>query len=203
MLATAGLSGARTEARIVEAARSLLAEGGVEGCSMRAVAEGAGITAAAIYRHFPDKKTLVEHVVALAFEAFERSLLEAIVSMPVGSFARLSALGEAYFRFSAEHEEEFKILFMPLRGGRKKLSEVPGEGGYRILKQCVAEAMKAGTLRQDDLDRVSLFLWTRVHGIVMLLLACDLSESVEGARSPEPLELFRETQSFVVDGLRQ
>ena len=91
---------------------------------------------------------------------------------------------------------------MPLRGGRKKLSEVPGEGGYQILKRCVTEAMMAGTLRQDDPDRVSLFFWTRVHGIVMLLLACDLSESVEGSQAPEPLELFRDTQSFVVDGLR-
>ena len=50
------LGSAQTEARIVEAARSLLAEGGVDACSMRAVAEGSGVTAGAIYRfvtHLP------------------------------------------------------------------------------------------------------------------------------------------------------
>ena len=168
---------------------------------MRAVAEGSGVTAAAIYKHFRDKTALVDHVVGLAFQTFERSLLEAIAPLPVASFARLAALGEAYIRFAAEHEEEFKVLFMPLRGGRKKLSDVPGEGGYRILRQCVAEAMAAGTLRDGDPDLVSFYLWSRVHGIVMLLLACDLGEVVEADGSPQPLNLFRLTRSFVVDGI--
>lgn len=77
---------------------------------MRAVAQGAGVTAAAIYRHFRDKTALVEHVVTLAFENLDRSLLEAIAPHEVGTFARIAALGEAYLRFAAEHEEEFKVL---------------------------------------------------------------------------------------------
>ncbi len=202
MLTQSLVGAARTEARIVETARSLVAEGGADACSMRAVAEGSGVTAAAIYKHFRDKTALVEHLVGLSFESFERSLLEAIAPLPVGSFARLAALGEAYIRFASEHEEEFKVLFMPLRGGPKKLSEVPGEGGYPILRQCVVEAMAAGSVRGDDPDLVSFYLWSRVHGIVMLLLACDLSEvmgTVEGEAGP--LDLFGLTRSFVIDGL--
>ena len=168
---------------------------------MRVVAEGAGITAAAIYKHFRDKSALVAHVVHVSFETFERSLFEAIAPLPVGSFERLAALGDAYIRFAMEHEEEFKVLFMPLLGGRKKLSEVPGEGGYRILRQCVVEATATGSIRDDDPDLISFYLWSRVHGIVMLLLACDLSEVMEADVSPQPLELFGLTRSFVVDGL--
>lgn len=192
---------ARTETRIVEAARSLLAEGGVESCSMRAVAEGSGVTAAAIYKHFRDKTALVEHVVGLSFQSFERSLLEAIAPLPVGSFARLAALGQGYISFATEHEEEFKVLFMPLRSGPKRLSDVPGEAGYPILHQCVVEAMAAGTIRQADPALVSLYLWTRVHGIVMLLLACDLSEMVGVGQGAQPIDLFGLTRSFVIEGL--
>jgi len=170
---------------------------------MRAVAEGSGITAAAIYKHFRDKTALVEHLVGLSFQNYERSLLEAIAPLPVGSFARIVAMGEAYIRFAAEHEEEFKILFMPLRGGRKKLSDVPGQGGYAILRQCVVEAIAAGSIRDDDPDLVAFYLWSRVHGIVMLLLACDMSEVVETEGSARPLDLFGSTRSFVVDGLRK
>lgn len=191
----------RTEARIVEAARSLLAEGGVEACSMRAVAVGSGVTAAAIYKHFEDKTALVEHVVGLSFQNFERSLLEAIAPLPVGSFARLAALGEAYIRFATDHEEEFKVLFMPLRSRPKKLSEVPGEAGYPILLQCVIEAMAAGTIREADPALASFYLWSRVHGIVMLLFACDLSEVVGAGDGAQPLDLFGLTRSFVVEGL--
>lgn len=201
MLTNSLAGAARTEARIVETTRSLLAEGGIEACSMRAVAHGSGVTAAAIYRHFTDKTSLVDHVVGLAFQSFERSLLESIASLPVGSFARLAALGEAYIRFAAEHEEEFKVLFMPLRGGRRRLSDVPGEGGYPILRQCVVEAIEAGEVRDDDPDLISFYLWSRVHGIVMLLLACDMSDVVAARGGPDPLNLFGLTRSFVVDGL--
>ena len=169
---------------------------------MRSVAEGSGVTAAAIYKHFHDKTALVEHVVGLSFQAFERSLLEAIAPLPVGSFARLAALGEGYIQFASEHEEEFKILFMPLLTGPKKLSEVPGEGGYRILLQCVEEAIAAGSIRDEDPALISFYLWSRVHGIVMLLLACDLSEVVDVAGGSLPLNLFGLTRSFVVEGLR-
>ena len=64
-----------------------------------------------------------------------------------------------YIQFAKEHEEEFKILFMPLLGGPKKLSDVPGEGGYRILRQCVGEAIAAGAIRDDDPDLISFYLW--------------------------------------------
>jgi len=201
MLTTPLAGAARTEARIVETARSLLAEGGAEACSMRAVADGSGVTAAAIYKHFRDKTALVDHVVGLSFESFERSLLEAIAPLPVGSFQRLASLGEAYIRFASEHEEEFKILFMPLQGGRRELADVPGQGGYPILRRCVVEAIAAGSVRGDDPDLISFYLWSRVHGIVMLLLACDLSEVMGADRAAGPLDLFNLTRSFVIDGL--
>lgn len=202
MLTTSLAGAARTEARIIQAARSLLAEGGVEACSMRAVAVGSGVTAAAIYKHFRDKTALVDHVVGLSFESFERSLLQAIAPLEVGSFARLAALGEAYIRFASEHEEEFKVLFMPLRGGRRELADVPGEGGYPIIRQCVVEAMAAGSVRDDDPDLVAFYLWSRVHGIVMLLLACDLSAVMGADTGARPLDLFGLTRSFVIEGLR-
>jgi AcrR family transcriptional regulator len=185
----------------VTVGRTLLAERGVEGCSMRAVADGAGITAAAIYRHFRNKQALVDHLVGLAFENFERSLLEAIAPQPVGSFARLAALGEAYLQFPLDHEEEFKILFMPQRSGRRKLSDMPDEGGYRILRQCVVEAMAAGSVRDGDPALVAFYLWSRVHGIATLLLACDFSEVIEVEGGRGPLNMLRLTQPFVVEGL--
>ena len=201
MLTTSHSGAAQTEATIVSVARSLLAEGGAGACSMRAVAEGSGITAAAIYKHFRDKAALIDHVVGLSFQAFERSLMDSIAPLPPGSFARLAALGEAYIRFAEEHQEEFKVLFMPLSGGRKKLSDVPGEGGYRVLRQCVVEAIEAGSIRDADPDLVAFYLWSRVHGIVMLLLACDFGEVIEAEGGPHSLNLFGLTRSFVVSGL--
>lgn len=185
---------------ILESARRLLAAGGLSACSMRAVADRAGITAGAIYRHFPDKEALVDRVVRDAFDRFEVALLEAVAARPVGSFERIAAMGEAYIDFAEANEEEFKILFNPLVTERKRVDELPGRGGYPILRRCVAEAIDAGTIRPDaDPDRVALFLWSRVLGILTLLMTCDFTGEVDG-----PLDarrLFRGTRDLVVHGL--
>ena len=162
---------------------------------MRAVAEGAGVTVGAIYRHFEDRSALIERVVIQAFESFELELTRAVLSQPVGSFARLVALGHKYMEFAQRHSEEFKILYSP-DGERRKLGSLPGRGGYDLLRQCIVEAMEAGQMRRGDPDLTAFFLWSRVHGIVMLLLACDLSDealSADGELTPgRAFEITRE-----------
>ena len=49
---------------------ALLAEGGVDRVSMRAVAERVGVSATAIYHYFQGKQDLIERVVRVAFERF-------------------------------------------------------------------------------------------------------------------------------------
>ena len=191
-----------THDRILAAARSLHAEGGAEACAMRVVARRAGVTPGAIYRHFSDKEALVARVVELAFQHFERFLLDSIVSLPVGSFERIAALGEAYIGFARDNEEEFKILFNPLVTSRKKLKDIPGQAGYPIVHRCVEEAIDAGVIRDTDPRLVALYLWSRVHGIVMLLLACDLDDILAMEGDTTALDLFNLTRTFVVDGLK-
>ena len=52
-----------TEEAILEAARNVLAEGGVGALSMRSLAERVGVSATAIYHHFDGKDALVAQVV--------------------------------------------------------------------------------------------------------------------------------------------
>jgi len=168
---------------------------------MRAVAKRAGVTPGAIYRHFRDKEALVDRVVEQSFEHFERTLLECIVSLPVGSFARIAALGDAYIQFAAEHEEEFKILFNPMATGRKRVKDLPGQGGYSTLRRCIVEAMEKGAITKGDPSLVAFYLWSRVHGIVMLLLSCDFADEITVAGGAGPSRLFELTRGFVVAGL--
>lgn len=188
---------------IVEAARTLLAKRGYETLSMRDVAAQVGITAAAIYRHFPNKDALVDFVVNDTLREFELQLLRAVSPLPVGSFERLAAMGAKYIQIATEHQEQFKVLFTRTGQSPRKLADFPGQYGYQVLRQCVVEAMEAGTVRQADPDLVTFFLWSRVHGIVMLMLACDFSDTMPaniGDLTPE--NLFTVTRDFVVGGLQ-
>ncbi len=192
-----------TEAAILEAARHLLAEGGLDAVSMRAVASRIGLSATSIYNYFDNKQALVDRVVRQGFERFDEYLREAAERVPKGSADRVYALGEAYIRFALENQEYFKVLFT-LRADRpREIEELPEGGGYYVLRQSVEEAMESGAFRRNDPDLVVLYLWAHVHGLVTLFLACKpdarCTHTGEVLHAPELFERFRE---FVAYGLR-
>ena len=165
-----------TETAILEAARNLLAEGGLNALSMRAVASQVGLSATAIYHWFDGKEDLVDRVVQHGFQRSEAYMWKAIEELPAGSMDRVAALGEAYIRFALENREYFKIIFAIQTPTPRHIDDVPGKGGYRVLRQCVIEAMDAGNIRRTDPDMVVLFLWSVVHGLVTIFMACDPKE---------------------------
>lgn len=196
-----------TEMAILAAARDILAEGGLDALSMRAVASRVGTTPTAIYHYFEGKDDLVGRVVAHGFRQSEVHLWKAIERFPVGSIDRLAALGEAYIRFAMDHRPYFTIIFGIGSGKPRKLDDVPGRGGYGVMRQCVVDAMNSGTIRRADADTVVLYLWSIVHGLVTIALALDseamLKETaitVPGDGSA-PRHLYRSFRELIEHGL--
>lgn len=192
-----------TEAAIVEAGRDLLAERGLEGLSMRAVAGRVGVSATAIYNYFENKQALLDRVVLSGWSRFEAYLQAAVADRDRGSLERLYALGGAYIRFALENQEYFKVLFTMRTEHPRDIAELPAEGGYLMLREAVEEAMGAGRLRREDPDLVALYLWTHVHGLVTLFMACRVgSECCDDGEEPDPVELFARFRGLMSDGLR-
>ena len=78
-----------TEAAIVNAARNLLAEGGLDALSMRLVADRVGLSATAIYHYFENKDALVRRVVSDGYRRFGEYALIAADRHPRGSLESL------------------------------------------------------------------------------------------------------------------
>lgn len=191
-----------TRTRLMDAARKMLAEVGADNLSMRSVARLAEVTPGAIYRHFADREQLIEAVTLEAFQALEFRLLKAISGLPVGSTERVAELGRQYIHVAQEFPEQFKILFAPANGVRRKISDLPGSAGFDLLVQCVEECIESGAMRAVDARSTALLLWTRVHGIVTLFLACDFSEELpelSGANAAQ--RFFESTHEFILHGL--
>ncbi len=204
MVKTAETTSREHEAAILDAASSLMAEGGVEALSMRAVAERVGVSATALYHYFENKQDLVDRVVRLGFERFGAYLRDAAQRHPEGSMERVRAMGEAYLQFALENEAYFRVIFSIQLRGPRALEELPGGGGYPLLRQFVQDAMDAGSMRRFDPDLVAHYLWATVHGIVTLALACRLRgceacETDGGGASP--IDLFHAFDPFVRHGL--
>lgn len=189
------------EDRILAAARDLLVEGGLDGMSMRAVASRVDVSAAAIYHYFENKRELVDHLVGTTFRRIEAELREAAERCPEGSLERLRAIERGYIDFALEHEQYFRALFA-LRSERlREMEDHPAEGCYRLLHETVTAAMDAGNMARRDPDEVVLYLWTAVHGLVALSLACKL-EVPPGGRRVGARDLFESSWTMMLDGLR-
>lgn len=191
------------EAQILEAARDLILEGGLEALSMRAVAERVGVSATALYHYFANKQDLVDKVTRGAFEHFDATIRGAADRQPVGSIERVRAIGEAYVQFARENEAYFRVIFDSTAPDPRTLEDLPGGGGYPVLRQAVTDAMESGQMRRLDADVVSVYLWALVHGIVTLYLACKIGdEECEGGHLPaDPQQLFGSFRDLIRHGL--
>lgn len=140
--------------QIVAAARALVEEEGPEALTMRRLAERVGIKASSLYKHFPDKSSVVT---ALADEMLRETAetLEAAERTDPGSF---SALATAYRGYARAHPHLYLLTIdRPL--DRDALP--PG----------LATAATAPLLRavHGDADRARA-AWAFAHGMVVLEL---------------------------------
>jgi AcrR family transcriptional regulator len=191
---------------ILSIARDVLATQGLDALSMRSVADKAGVSATAIYHHFDSKQALVEEVVCRGYRRFGSYLEAAIADHPKGSVERLASLGEAYIRFALENQEYFRVIFGIRSHTPRSIAELPGGGGYFVLRQCVVDAMDAGTIRCDaEPDVVVHLLWSVAHGLVTLELACGITdpdaEGCPGEGKGSPIDLFRAFRRLVENGI--
>jgi AcrR family transcriptional regulator len=91
---------------IVRAATSLFAERGIDGTSMRDIAEAAGVREAAIYRHFAGKNELAREIF-LSWYGWYCEKLQDIVSGSGGTLDKLREIVRHEFSAVREHSEAF------------------------------------------------------------------------------------------------
>lgn len=184
--------------RILRCACDLYLEEGLQGFSMRRVAQRLGLSAPALYRHFQDKTHLIFELIAEAFEVFGRYLYRALEGETPE--ARLRLAGEAYVRFALEEPKHYEIIFVS--PGELGTPEMPEDlcnraaATYQFLVDRVRECMDAGVLRPGDPQGVALTLWAHSHGLVSLYFAGKLRAERAVFES-----MYRDSLKRVLQGL--
>lgn len=161
--------------RILDAARELILEAGVEAVSMRKIAERIEYSPTAIYQHFADKEALIRAMCDRDFEAFAEELREH--AREADPIRRIRAAGEVYLRFAQEYPDHFRVMFMTphmhpdeLNAEDHRKRGDPDVDGYAFLHVAVDEAMRANRFRPDlgNPDLIVQTLWAAVHGVATL-----------------------------------
>ncbi|HKX88610.1 MAG TPA: TetR/AcrR family transcriptional regulator [Sphingopyxis sp.] len=152
-------------AAVIAAGLKRLAAGDGAELGLRALARDVGVSATALYRHFPDKEALLD---ALADEGLRRlGALQAQAWLKAGGAAAgFKATGIAYVRFAHDEPALFRLSFT--RQMPERYTKDAGDGGevaYNLLRAGVGEALPG-----VDPDIAALHAWALVHGLAMLIL---------------------------------
>jgi AcrR family transcriptional regulator len=174
--------GALRQALVAEAL-ALIADEALESVSLREVARRAGVSHAAVYRHFPDRAGLIAAVgtegmweLAAALEEVERA------SEGESPAERLVELGASYVMFAQRQPAHFRAMFAREVAGKSEhpALRAASDAAASTLTRLVEAAVRSGEIPADDAREVALAIWSLVHGIASL--ACD-RQFDEGALS--------------------
>ena len=165
----------RTEVRekILDAALEFFAAEGVEGVTMRALADAIEYSPPVIYSHFRDKSALIRE---LCFSAM-RSLAGrfATIGRIDDPIERLRRTGRAYVDFALENPSHFRFMFLtahalPPDEQDERLKGDPQQDAYAFLKLTIEDGLAAGRFRPEftDAEELTQLCWASAHGIVGL-----------------------------------
>lgn len=153
--------------QILASALAVLHEQGLEGVTMRAVADRAGVTAPALYWHFADKEALVRELGREASRVFKDRMQEAN-GVP-GSEARLRRNLQVFREFSNKYPAYFHMLFV--RPPTTRRGEIRDGGAsptiFQGLTDRVTECMRDGSLAEGDAQSVAMSLAALAQGLVV------------------------------------
>lgn len=156
---------------VLATARAIIASEGVEGLSMRKLAQRLDCAPMSLYSYVRDKHDLLLALAHESFDALARRLAAERAGSPLQALRKLYL---AYARFGLDKPDDYRTLFMTPEAQpaseRKEPSEIYADNpAFAISLDRVSACVRAGLI-EGDAHAVSAMLWTTVHGAVAAIL---------------------------------
>ena len=148
-----------------------LEESSAESLSLREIAREIGVSATAIYRHFPDKDSLLS---ALAAEGLAQLAREQKAAGKAGGKEGFAEMGRAYVRFAIRNPALFRLIYSSLPSAADPANASPENTPGLLLRQSITEL--AGPKASDAQRKAGVLrAWALVHGLAMLILSGQIA----------------------------
>jgi AcrR family transcriptional regulator len=160
---------------LVAAATRLFAEHGVEGVTLRAIANELGCSPMTPYRYFANKEEILRAVRTAGFEEFGQRVYAAAEAHPDDPRARYRALGHAYLQFAHDEPHAYRVMFQLDRQGQPEDEEFDAltKSTWTPLLQTTNALVERGDLAGDP-NVIAHLAWVSLHGAVTLHLSSHL-----------------------------
>ncbi|GAA2808184.1 TetR/AcrR family transcriptional regulator [Kitasatospora sp. CM 4170] len=163
---------------LLERAEAVLAESGADGLSLRSLARDLGVSHAAPSRHFRDRRALLDALAVSGFATLNGAMRAAAEAPDRPVTARLAEVGRAYLGFAVRHAALLDLMFTAKHAedSSNELCEL-GHDCLEIVARLIAEAQRAGAVRDGDPVRLALVAFSATHGLAMLAVGSLLDDT--------------------------
>lgn len=157
-------------AALVEESMGVLAKEGLDALTLREVARRAGVSQAAPYRHFRDRRALLG---AIAAEGFARLGTAMGKAAEAGGPAGMKGVALSYFEFGRRNRALYGLMFGPELGDASDLPELADAArqALGIVSSAVSGQQAAGKIAAGRPDLLAVSLWSALHGLTDLVLS--------------------------------
>jgi AcrR family transcriptional regulator len=155
--------------RILDDAARLFARDGYDGTSLGELATSVGVTKAAIYHYFPNKKEIYEAIIVRTLEGLRRHASQA-VSETSGPEEALARFMTAHADFFEEHYDGFLTMLVGY-GGMENVVMIAEAQKLRdeheqALRHIIADGIAKGAFRLIDIDVTSRAILSMLNWMV-------------------------------------
>lgn len=155
---------------LVDAALGLIEEKGPTGFTLSEAAKKAGVTPAAVYRHFQGREDLLIEVARQGYEIFADLMDYAYESGQPSASASFSATGRAYLAFARKHPGHYMAMFesgLSLNSNAELARVATRASG--ILERAAQDLLqRLPADRRPPAAMFSAHIWAMSHGVVEL-----------------------------------
>jgi AcrR family transcriptional regulator len=161
--------------RIIEAASKVFVEEGYQSLSMRRVAQEAGCSQMAMYRHFANKEALTQHLCSQLYTRFAAKISREFDSV-IDPWERCRRFVAATLRFALNYPDHYSLIFLVRHSDPEVLAdrERLGQEFLAGLHVIVRALLPPGTPESVVGNRLRQMLCC-LHGTAALLIAHPLA----------------------------
>lgn len=152
---------------LVDAGEALARAEGLDGVTVRRIAAACGVSAAAVYRHFPSGDHLIAAVAQRAREIMARDMFARLSSAhgrpPID---RLRQVGESYIAFALAEPRLFSLVSMPMTTPPDRADD---PNAADLVRDIVLELEPPGAADERRVASRMMLAQASAHGLAVIL----------------------------------
>lgn len=155
---------------LIRAGIDLMSESGASSIDLRKVARKAGVSHAAPYRHFADKKMLIAAICEEGFNHLGDEMELAIRMTDNSAHEQLRNMAHAYVQFALKHPSLVREMFSGLTVEREVYPELyqVSRKLFRFIENVVIAGQNMGAIKEGSSEDLTCVIWSMMHGTAIL-----------------------------------